>query len=161
MEMKFSQVGCFQITDRWICYSIFFDISFVMFFRDFCQNIYDETIFFQSKVISRCSILQKIKMSNLILKWWPFEYKVKRWKIYQFLGLFFQKQKECWHFEFSWIRYFGNDFMKWHIWVSYFWDYGPSNFKAELKADFWLQIGIYSSKNCPRHSSGRLPPTKT
>ena len=32
MEMKVSQVGCFQITGRWICYSIFFDISFILFF---------------------------------------------------------------------------------------------------------------------------------
>ena len=32
MEMKVSQVGCFQITGRWICYSIFFDISFTVFF---------------------------------------------------------------------------------------------------------------------------------
>ena len=32
MEMKVSQIGCFQITGRWICYSIFFDISFIVFF---------------------------------------------------------------------------------------------------------------------------------
>ena len=32
MKMKVSQIGCFQITGRWICYSIFFDISFIMFF---------------------------------------------------------------------------------------------------------------------------------
>ena len=49
--------------------------------RDFCQKVYEETILFQlkfQKSISRCSILQKIKMSNfVILKWRPFEYKVK------------------------------------------------------------------------------------
>ena len=33
MEIKVSQVGCFQITGRCIYYSIFFDISPVMFFR--------------------------------------------------------------------------------------------------------------------------------
>ena len=32
MEMKVSQVGCFQITGLWICYSIFSDISFIVFF---------------------------------------------------------------------------------------------------------------------------------
>ena len=32
MEMKVSQADCFQITGRWICYSIFFDISFIVFF---------------------------------------------------------------------------------------------------------------------------------
>ena len=32
MEMKVSQVGCFQITGLWICSSIFSDISFIVFF---------------------------------------------------------------------------------------------------------------------------------
>ena len=32
MEMNVSQVGCFQITGRWICYSILFDISFIVLF---------------------------------------------------------------------------------------------------------------------------------
>ena len=32
MEMKVSQADCFQITGRWICYSIFFDIPFIVFF---------------------------------------------------------------------------------------------------------------------------------
>ena len=52
------------------------------------------------KLISRCSILQKIRMSNyLILKWRPFEYEIKSWKICSFLGLFF-RDKKCWHFKF-------------------------------------------------------------
>ena len=79
-------------------------------------------------------------------------------------GAVFSEIKKCWHFEFSWIKYFGNDFsflIKWHIWVYYCWNYGPSNLKAELKADFWLQIGIYSRKNCPRHGSGQLPPANS
>ena len=91
MEMGVSQVGCFQITGRWI----FLISNLKCFLRDFCQKVYEETIHFQlkfQKSISRCSILQKIKMSNfVILKWWPFEYKVKIWKICPFLGLFFQK----------------------------------------------------------------------
>ena len=32
MEVKVSQEGCFQITSRWIYYSIFFDISLIVFF---------------------------------------------------------------------------------------------------------------------------------
>ena len=53
-----------------------------------------------SKSISRCSILQKSGMSNfVILKWRPFEYKVKSWKLCEFLGLFL-RNKKCWHFEF-------------------------------------------------------------
>ena len=32
MEMKVSQVGCVQIMDCWICYSILFDFSFIVFF---------------------------------------------------------------------------------------------------------------------------------
>ena len=32
MEIKVSQVGCLQVTGRWICCSIFFDISFIVFF---------------------------------------------------------------------------------------------------------------------------------
>ena len=87
-----------------------------------------------------------------------FEYKAKSWIICPCLRLFFQK---CWYFEFSWMKYFGNDFsflIKWHIWVYYCWNYGPSNLKAELKANFWFQIGIYPRKNRPRHGSGQLPP---
>ena len=97
METKVSQVGCFQITGRWICYSIFSISHLLCFSRGFCQNVYEETIPFQlnfQNSISRCSILQKIKMSNfVILKWWPFEYKVKSWKMFPFLWLFFQKWK--------------------------------------------------------------------
>ena len=31
MKMKVSQVRCFQIMDRWICYFIFFYVSFIVF----------------------------------------------------------------------------------------------------------------------------------
>ena len=81
MEMKVSQVGCFKL--RVVEYAIpFFSISHLLCFsRGFCQKVYEETIPFQlnfQKSISRCSILQKIRMSNfVILKWRPFEYKVK------------------------------------------------------------------------------------
>ena len=96
--------------------------------------------------------------------WNGVEYKVKSWKICPFLGLFFLEIKKRWHFEFSLIRYFGNDFLfliKWHIWVYYCWNYGSLNLKTKLKVDFWLKIGIYSRKNCPRHGSRQLPPANS
>ena len=125
MEMKISQIGCFQVTGRWICFSIFFDISFIVFFTRFLSKSLWKTILFQlkfQKSISRCSILQKIRMSNfVILKWRPFEYKVKSWKLCPFLGLLF-RNKKCWHFEFFTNQILSNYFsflIKWHIWVCY------------------------------------------
>ena len=57
----------FPISDWW-CFS-----------REFCQKVYGETFLFQfkfQKLISRCCILQKIKMSNfVIMKWLPLEGK--------------------------------------------------------------------------------------
>ena len=68
------------------------------FSRHFCQKVHKETIIFElkfQKSISRCSILEKIRMSNfVILQWRPFEYKVKSRKPCQFLGLFFKKKKK-------------------------------------------------------------------
>ena len=76
----------------------FFSISHLeCFSQDFCQKVYEETILFHlkfQKSISRYNILQKIRISNfVILKWRPFEYKVKSWTIYPLLGLFFQRYK--------------------------------------------------------------------
>ena len=68
----------------------FFDISFMFFTRLLSKRFWRNYPF--SAQISRYSILRKIKMSNfVILKWQPFTYKVKKWKLYTFLGLFFQK----------------------------------------------------------------------
>ena len=142
MEMKVSQVGFFKITGRWICYYIFSDISFILYFR-------------------------RLLSFDLCLTLWCLNgvpLKVKNWKICPFLGVVFSEIKNADILNFSWIKYFGNYFsflIKWHIWVCYCWNYGPSNLKAELKADFWLQIGIYSRKNCPRHGSGQLPPANS
>ena len=98
---------------RWICYSIFFDISFIVFSRGFWQKVYEENIPFQlnfQKSISRCSILLKIRMSNFVtLKWWPFEYRVV-----------FSEIKNADILNLSWIKYVDNDFSflkKWHTWV--------------------------------------------
>ena len=43
----------------------------------------------------------------------------------------------------TWIKYFGSYFsflIKGHLWVCYFWNYEPSNLKAELKADFCCKL---------------------
>ena len=149
-----------------------FSISNLNYFsRGFCQKFYEENFLFKLKLqksMSICSILQKMRMSNfvwfVILKWSPFEFKVKSWKICPFLEMFFSEIKNADVSNFSWIKYVGNDFSfleKGHIWVYYCWNYGPLNLKAELKADFWLQIGVYSRKNCPRHGSGWLPPANS
>ena len=74
----------------------FFDILFIVFFTRLLSKIYEKAILFQlkfKKSISRC-ILQEIRRSNiLILKWGPLKHKVKSWKIWPFLELFFQKWK--------------------------------------------------------------------
>ena len=99
IEMKVSQVGCFQISVCWICYYIF--SPFIVFFTTLISNVFKETILVQlkfQKSISRCSILQKIRISNfVILKWRSFEYKVENFV--HFWGSFFTNKK-CWHFEF-------------------------------------------------------------
>ena len=73
----------FQITSRWIWYSIFFRylIYSVCFSWDFCQKTYEKTVLFQlqfQKSNSRCSMLLKIKKSNImILKLRPCGKKVR------------------------------------------------------------------------------------
>ena len=146
MEMKVSRVGCFQTKGHWICYSTFSNISFMVFLTRLLSKCLwrNHPLQFKfQKPVLRCSMLQKIKMPNFaILKWRPFEYKVKSRKLGPFLECFFRK-KNADILNFSWIRYFGIYFsflMKWHIWVCYSWNYGPPNLTAELKEDFWLQI---------------------
>ena len=138
MEMKVSQVGCLQITGRWISYSIFFDIAFIVFF----------TRLFSKGLWANYPFSAQISKIHFKIYYWNGGPLNISWKICPFLGLFFQKQK-CWRFKFSWIKYFGNDFsflIKWRIWDYYCWNYGPSNLKGELKTDFWLQIGIFLRK---------------
>ena len=135
MEMKVSQVGCFQIMGSWIWYLIF-----PCFSRDFCQKLYEKTFCFQikfQKSISRWGTLQKIRMSNfVILKWQTIEYKIKNWHL-SFFGVVLSQIKNVDILNFLWIKYFGNDFpflMKWHIWVSYCWNYGPSKLESRTES---------------------------
>ena len=145
---------------RYLIYSVFHQTFVKMFmkkpsfFRSNFKNPFQDVVCYRKL---RCLILR-------YWKWRPFEYKIKSWKLCPFLGLLFSGIKNADILNFSWIKYFGNYFsflIKWHIWVYYCWNYGPSNLKAELKADFWLQIGIYSWKNCPRYGSGQLPPANS
>ena len=102
-----------------------------LFHEAFVKKSMKKLFFFNfkfQKSILRGSILQKNRMSNfVILKWWPFEYQVKGWKFVDFWDCFF-RNKNADILNFSWIKYFGNDFSflkKWHIWVYYCWNYGP------------------------------------
>ena len=75
---------------------LFYFFRYLIFsvFHNTCQKVYKKAILFElkfQKSISRCSILHKIRMSNFVM--WPFEYKVKSWKICPFLGLFFSEIK--------------------------------------------------------------------
>ena len=106
METKVSQVGCFQITGRWICYSNFFDISFIVFFTRLLSKSLWTTPFrlnFQ-KSISRCSILRKIRMSNFVIL------NGKNLKNGSIFRVVFSEIKNADILDFSWIKYFGNDF---------------------------------------------------
>ena len=134
MEIKVSPAGCFQNTGRWICYSIFSDISFIVLFTRLLpkEKVYGETILFQlkfQKPILRCSILQKIKMWNFVILKWGWFSEIKNADI----------------LNFSRIKQFGNYasfLIKWHLWVCYCWNYGSLNLKAEQETGFWWQTGM-------------------
>ena len=120
------------------------------FSAQFSKNPFQDIVYYSK---SRC----------LTLWYWngsPLNIRQKVEKFVRFGGCFFRTKKML-TFWILLIKYFGNDFsflIKWRIWVYCCWNYRPSNFKAELKADFWLEIGIYSRKKCPRHGSGQLTP---
>ena len=84
----------------------FFPISHLYCFsRDLYQKVYEETTLFQLKFqnpISRCRILQKIKMCNFVILSYPL--KVKSWKVCPFLGLLFSEIKYADILSFSWIK---------------------------------------------------------
>ena len=99
--LKFIAVDYSNVSESFVNYGPF--NTLFHFFRCLIDGIFHKTFvkkfmkklsFFQLKIqksISRCSILQKIKMSNFVIL--PFEYTVKSWKICQFLALFFQVSK--------------------------------------------------------------------
>ena len=83
-------------------FHFFLCLIYSVFGRTFVKKFMEKLSFFGSdfkKSISRYSMLQKIRMSNfVVLKWRPFEYKVKGWNFCPFLGLFFQKMLTFWIF---------------------------------------------------------------
>ena len=91
----------------YLTYSVFHETSVkkfmkkLSFFSSNFKNPFHDVVYYR-------------KLGCLTLWYWssgrPFEYKVKSWKVCSFLGLFFSEIKKCSHFEFSWIKYFGNDF---------------------------------------------------
>ena len=132
----------------------YFFFSLIVFFTTHFLKVLFKNYPFQaqiSKSISRCTTLLKIRMSNfVILKWEPSKYKVKSWKICPFLGLFFQKQKmlRFWIFHESNIL----------VMISHL---SWKNIYGSTIVEFtghrtWLQIGVSSRKNCPRHGFGQI-----
>ena len=67
---------------------LFHFFSFIVFFTTLLSRVLWRKYPFSaqiSKLISRCCILQKVRMPNfVILKWRPFEYKVTTWTICPF-----------------------------------------------------------------------------
>ena len=95
MEVKVLQVGYFQITGRWICYSICFDISFmVLFTRLLSKNLWRNYPFsaqFSKNPFQDIEYYRKLRC--LALWYWngdPFSV----------LGTVFSEVKKCWYFEF-------------------------------------------------------------
>ena len=87
-DRLFSNYGPLNILFHFFRYLIY-----SVFHKTFVKKFIKKLSFFSlnfKKSISRCSMLQKIRMFNfVILKWRQFEYKVKSWKTCPFLRLFF------------------------------------------------------------------------
>ena len=145
----------------------FFNILFIASFTTLVIRFIEKLSFLSSNFKKQFQdVVYYRNLGCLTLWYWNGDPLNIKWKVENFFnfGGCFSEIKNADILNFSWIKYFGNDFsflIKWHIWVYYCWNYGPSNLKAELKADFWFQIGIYSRKNCPRHGSGQLPPANS
>ena len=144
---------------RYLIYSVFHET--------FVKKFMKKLSFFSSNLKYQFQdVVHYRKLGCLTLWYWngcPLNIRQKVEKCVHFCDCFFRKKNDD-ILNFSWIKYFGNDFSllkKWHTWVYYCWNYGLSNLKAKLKVDSWLQIGIYSSKNYPRHGSGQLPPANS
>ena len=130
---------------RYLIYSVFHK-TFVKFFVK-------KLSFFSSNFKNPFQDVVCYRKLGCLISWYD--------KTLSTFGAAFSEIKNADILNFSWTNYLGNYFsflIKRHIRVCYCWNYGPSNLKAELKANFWFQIGIYPRKNRPRHGSGQLPP---
>ena len=162
MEVKVSRVGCSQTKGHWMCYSTFSNISFMVFLTRLLSKCLWRNHPFQfkfQKPVLRCSMLQKIKMPNFaILKWRPFEYKVKSRKLGPFLECFFRKKKfEFWIFPESDISVFISHFSWNDIYGSAILEItGHRTWQQNWKKTFDCKL-----INRPRYGPGQLPPTNS
>ena len=113
MEMKVSQVGGFQITSRWICYSIFFRyLTYSVFHETFVKKVMKKLLFFSSNFKNPFhDVVYYRKLGCLTLWYWngaPLNVQ-KVEKFVRFWGCFF-RNKNFLTFWVSWTKYFGNDF---------------------------------------------------
>ena len=133
--MEVSGVGCFQIIGRWICYSIFFDISFIVFFTRLLSNCLWKNYTFSAQVSkTHFKMYYNTKMATLWI--W-----VKKLKTLYVLGNAFSEIKNAGIFNFSWIKYFCNYFsfqIKWHVRVCYCWNFGPLNLKQTFHCKLYI-----------------------
>ena len=86
--------GCFQITGHWICYYIFSDISFIVFFTRLLSKILWRSYpFFSSNFKNPSQDVVYYRKLRCLTSWYwnGSPLRVKSWKNCPFLGLFLQK----------------------------------------------------------------------
>ena len=115
MEMEVSQVGCFQNYELLnMLLHFFIYLIYSVFHETFVKKFMKKLSFFSSNFknpFSICSIVQKITRSNLVmLKWRPFEYKLKVQKIFHFWGCFFRNKKML-----TFLIFMNQTFPKWFL----------------------------------------------
>ena len=102
---------------RYLIYSVFHKAFVKEFMKRLCffssnfKNLFQDVVYYR-------------KLGCLNLWYWngsPLNIRYKVEKFVRFWGCFF-RNKKCWQFEFTWIKYFSNDFsflIKWHMWIYY------------------------------------------
>ena len=89
---------------RYLIYSVFHDT--------FVKRLIKKLSFLSSNFKTQFQDVVYYMLNFGILKWRPFEYKVKGWKISQSIfGTVFSEIKYADILNFSWIKYFGNDIL--------------------------------------------------
>ena len=98
----FLNYGLLNMPSQFFFFFFFFDISFIVFFTRLLSNGLWRNYPFSAEIskfqksISKYSILQKIRMSNFVHL--------------SIFGAVFSEIKNADILNFSWIKYFGNDF---------------------------------------------------
>ena len=101
MEIKVSQVGCFQITCCWICYSIF-SISRLKFFsQHFCQKVYEETFLLSSNFKNQFQDVVYCRKLGCLTLWYWNGRKQQKTRQYIFLKAN-TKTSVWWKFQVLW-----------------------------------------------------------